>query len=226
MTTEKYNADAHVNIEQKPYNASLTCITLFHQKFTARCCKIDARSCLPQYFNGPYLLWLLNSGAIANDSFVYTIYKMPIDPKQFHLRKQKQFLFSPPFPHCCTIISFWYFGPFHFFETKVWCNPALYLQTSEGTTVWVVNLSSVFFFYQYVSYAFIVIPMSHLCVPLLLLKLNDYAIPHCNSVFADPDDASRRSWVSESIRHHWRAWFWLFKTCFQRQTLSGNFSHY
>lgn len=28
--------------------------------------------------------------------------------------------------------------------------------------------------------------MSHLCVPLLLLKLNDYAIPHCNSVFADP----------------------------------------
>lgn len=49
-----------------------------------------------------------------------------------------------------------------------------------------VNFSSLFISYEYGSYAFIASPMSHLCVPLLLIKLNDYAIPHWNFVFADP----------------------------------------
>ena len=44
-------------------------------------------------------------------------------------------------------------------------------------TIWMVNLSSLFFSHEYVSYAFIASPMSHLCEPLLWIKLNDFVIP-------------------------------------------------
>ena len=79
-------------------------------------------------------------------------------------------------------------------------------------TIWMVNLSSLFFSHEYVSYAFIASPMSHLCEPLLWIKLNDFVIPFF---------FCRRSWISESIRNLWRAQPWPFKTCFQRETPSG-----
>lgn len=68
--------------------------------------------------------------------------------------------------------------------------------------------------------------MSHLCVPLLLLllKLNDYAIPHCNSVFADP-----ATMMQADDPEYQKVFATIYELDFgslKLVSLSGNFSHY
>ena len=104
-------------------------------------------------------------------------------------------------------------------------------------TIWMVNLSSLFFSHEYVSYAFIASPMSHLWEPLLWIKLNDYVIPfffaddpEYQKVFATLDELNlghlRPVFKGKHLRVRsqiWeylaiRSWFILCRTIFGSST--------
>ena len=119
---------------------------------------------------------------------------------QNHMKKLKlvSLLLNTPPPPLASSLLYYYFililwTFFCFFDkTRKRCSLRVITSTNKISagaiqscifkqvkelTIWMVNLSSLFFSHEYVSYAFIASPMSHLCEPLLWIKLNDFVIP-------------------------------------------------